>query len=71
MDYKDQKGFFILENKSMYEQALKLYNTLVGSNSPRYSVLICNDETTLEELLVYLSCMCKYYFLFIILKSDN
>lgn len=72
-DYKDEKGFFILENKNIYEQALKFYNSLVGKNPPRYSILVCNDETTLEELLafLYLSCMCKYHSLFIILKPDK
>ena len=72
-NYKDKKGFFIFENKMIYEQTLKFYNCLVGKNPPRYSILVCNEETTLEELLafLYLSYMCKFHSLFIILKPDK
>ena len=72
-DYKDKKGLFIFENKLIYEQTLKFYKYLVGKNPPRYSILICNEETTLEELLafLYLSFMCKFHSLFIILKPDK
>ena len=72
-DYKDKKGIFIHENKMIYEQTVKFYNFLAGKNPPRYSILVCNEETTLEELLafLYLSYMCKYHSLFIILKPDK
>ena len=72
-DYDDKKGFYIFENKMIYEQTIKFYHFLVGKNPPRYSILICNEETTLEELLafLYLSCLCKYHSLFIILKPDR
>ena len=72
-DYKDKRGLFIFENKMIYEQALKFYKYFVGKNPPRYSILICNEETTLEELLafLYLSFMCKFHSLFIILKPDK
>ena len=72
-DYKSKKGIFIFENKMIYEQTLKFYNSLVGKNPPKYSILICNEETTLEELLafLYLSYMCKFHSLFIILKPDK
>ena len=72
-DYKDKKGLFIFENKMIYEQTIKFYNFLVEKNPPRYSILICNEETTLEELLafLYLSFMCKFHSLFIILKPDK
>ena len=35
-------------------QAIKFYKSIVGNTPPRYSILICNEETTLEELLTFL-----------------
>ena len=57
----------------IYAQALKFYLELVGNFPPRYSILICNEETTYEELLafIYLSSMCKFHSLFLILKPDK
>ena len=72
-DYKKKKGIFIFGNKMIYSQTIKFYKGIVGNNPPRYSILFCNEETTLEELLafLYLSLMCKYHSLFIILKPDQ
>ena len=69
----DKKGIFIYGNKNIYEQALKFYKCLVGKIPPKYSILLCNEETTLEELLafLYLSLLCKFHSLFIILKPDK
>ena len=52
--YNETKGFCIFQNKMIYEQTIKFYHCLVGKNSTRYSILICNEETTLEELLAFL-----------------
>ena len=73
-DYMDKKGIFIYGNKNIYEQTLKFYKCLVGKIiPPKYSILLCNEETTLEELLafLYLSLLCKFHSLFIILKPDK
>ena len=69
----DKKGIFIYGNKNIYEQTLKFYKCLVGKIPPKYSILLCNEETTLEELLafLYLSLLCKFHSLFIILKPDK
>ena len=72
-DYKEKKGIFIFGNKMIYSQTIKFYKGIVGNYPPRYSILFCNEETTLEELIafLYLSFMCKYHSLFIILKPDQ
>ena len=72
-NYKNKKGIFIFGNKKIYYQTLKFYIGLVGKIPPKYSILICNEETTLEELLafLYLSVLCKFHSLFIILKPDK
>ena len=73
IDYKEKKGIFIFGNKMIYAQAIKFYIGIVGNYPPRYSILICNEETTLEELLafLYLSLLCKSHSLFLILKPDR
>ena len=72
-NYEDKNGIFISENKMIYEEAIKFYLQIVGKNPPRYSILICNEETTTEELLafLYLALMCKFHSLFLILKPDK
>ena len=70
-----KKGFFIINciNNNIYKQILKFYHCLVGNDPPRYSVLLCNEETTLEEIVsyIYLSAFCPYYSLFLIVKPDK
>ena len=72
-DYKNKKGIFISENKKIYQQALNFYKEIVGKEPPRYSILLCNEETTSEELLafLYLATMCKFHSLFLILKPER
>ena len=53
-EYKNKKGIYIFENKKIYEKALKFYKGLIGSVPARFSILVCNEETTLEELLAFL-----------------
>ena len=57
----------------IYEQSIKFYLQILGKNPPRYSILIYNEETTLEELLefLHLAFMCKFHSLFLILKTDK
>ena len=38
----------------IYAQAIKFYKGIIGNNLSRYSILICNEGTTLEELLSFL-----------------
>ena len=70
----NKKGFFIINSiKNIYKQILNFYHGLVGNDPPRYSLLLCNEETMLEEILsfIYLSVFCPYYSLFIIAKPDR
>ena len=52
---------------------MKFYHGFVGNDPPRYALLLCNDETTLEELMsfIYLAVFCPYHSLFIIAKPDR
>ena len=73
-EYKDKKGFYIFgTGKNLYKFILKFYHYLVGNDPPRFSLLLCNEETTLEEFLsfLYLAIFCPYHCLFIIAKSDK
>ena len=72
IDYKERKDIFIFWNKIIYAQTIKFYKVILGNNQ-RYSILICNEETTLEELLIflYLSLLFKSYLLFLILKPHQ
>jgi hypothetical protein len=74
-NYNSQKyrGFLIYSTENIYITILKFYHGLVGNNPPRYSLLLCNDETTLEELIsfIYLALFCPYHSLFIIAKPDR
>ena len=70
----NKKGFFIINSiKNIYKQILSFYHGLVGNDPPRYSLLLCNEETLLEEILsfIYLSVFCPYHSLFIIAKPDR
>ena len=72
--YEDHKGFFIKNcGNNIYEKILEFYHNLVGNTPPRYSLLLCNEETTLEELIsfIYLATFCQYHSLFIIAKPDK
>ena len=69
-----KKGFFIINSiNNIYKQILKFYHSLVGDEPQRISLLLCNEETTLEEVIsfIYLSAFCPYYSLFIIAKPDK
>lgn len=67
------KGFFIINSENIYKQILKFYYGLVGNEPPRYSLLLCNEETTLEEVIsfIYLAVFCPYHSLYIIAKPDR
>ena len=67
------KGLFITNSENIYKQILKFYYGLVGNEPPRYSLLLCNEETTLEEVIsfIYLAVFCPYHSLFIIAKPDR
>ena len=72
--YKNKCGFFIKEcGNNIYEKILKFYLYLVGNTPPKFSLLLCNEETTLEELIsfIYLAVFCPYHSLFIIAKPDK
>ena len=46
---------------------------MVGNTPPRFSILLCKEESTLEELIsfIYLAVFCPYHSLFIIAKPDK
>ena len=74
--YKDKhfSGFFIINaGNNIYKYILSFYNHLVGNNPPRYSILLCNEETTFEEIIafIYLAIYCPFQSLFIIVKPDK
>ena len=75
-NYKNEKnkGFFIINSgNNIYKQILKFYHGFVGNDPPRYSLILCNDETTLEEIMsfIYLAVFCPFHSLFIIAKPDK
>ena len=73
-EYSDKKGFYIFNvGQNIYKYILKFYHCLVGNSPPRYTLMLCNEETTLEEFLsfLYLSIFCPYHSLFIIAKPDR
>ena len=68
------KGFYFTSSgNNIYKHILKFYHCLVGNDPPRYSLLLCNEETTLEEIMsfIYLAVFCPYHSLFIIAKPDR
>ena len=73
-DYEDKKGFYISNSgQNIYKCILKFYHCLVGNDPPRFVLLLCNKETSLEEFLsfLYLAIYCPYHSLFIIAKPDR
>ena len=73
-NYLNKKGFFIQNcGNNIYEQILLFYINLVGNTPPRFSILLCKEESTLEELIsfIYLAVFCPYHSLFIIAKPDK
>ena len=72
--FKDKKGFYIFETgQNIYAYILKFYHYLLGNDPSRFVVLLCNEETSLEEILsfLYLAVFCPYHSLFIIVKPDK
>ena len=72
--YEDQKGFYIFNSgENIYKYILKFYHCLVGNDPPNFILLLCNDETSLEEILafLYLAIFCPYHSLFIVAKPDR
>ena len=71
---KNYTGFFIINaGNSIYKYILKFYHYFVGKLPPRYSILLCNEETTLEEIMafIYLAVYCPFHSLFIMVKPDR
>ena len=74
IEYEDKKGFYIFNSgQNIYKCILKFYHCLVGNDPPRFVLMLCNEETTLEEFLsfLYLAIYCPYHSLFIIAKPDR
>ena len=72
--YKEKRGLYIFNSgQNIYKYILKFYHCLVGNDPPRFVLLLCNDETSLEEFLsfIYLAIFCPYHSLFIIAKPDK
>ena len=73
-EFYKKKGFYIFNaGQNIYKYILKFYYCLVGNSPPRYVLMLCNEETTLEEFLsfLYLAIFCPYHSLFIISKPDR
>ena len=67
-------GFYITNaGNNIYQLILKYYHFLVGNAPPKYSLLLCNEETTLEEIMsfMYLTKFCPFYSLFIVANYDR
>ena len=75
-NYSNEKnrGFYITNaGNNIYQLILKYYHTLVGNSPPRYSLLLCNEETTIEEIMsfMYLTIFCPFHSLFIVANCDR
>ena len=73
-EYKNKYGFYIFNSgQNIYNYILKFYHGLVGNSPPRFCLMLCNEETSLEEFIsfLYLAIFCPYHSLFIIAKPDR
>ena len=61
------------EEKSIEEHILRIYQFLTGNLPMAQTILICNKETTSEEIIafIYRAFFCKYPVLFIIEKFEK
>ena len=72
--YEKNKGLYIFNaGQNIYKYILKFYYCFVGNDPPRFMLMLCNEETTLEEFIsfLYLAKYCPYHSLFIIAKPDK
>ena len=65
---KDDKGI----QNGVEEHILKLYHFLTGNTPMAQNVLLCNEETTYEEIIAFLyrAIMCEYHVVFMVGKIE-
>ena len=72
IDNKGLKSHFILRDE-IEKEVIRYFQILTGNLPSPQTLLICNEETTSEEIIAFLykAILCEYNTLFVIMKIEN